>query len=129
MERVIKELLARFDKDIGVFEKLLAEFDSFIGEIPPRENDPVARAKRALEEAEKREILVINTTIQVRRAFEKVELEPYLREYLVGPWVQVLVAASMRDAETPGFRSASAKRFTIWCGACCRRPTTKTASA
>jgi hypothetical protein len=107
IERIVREVLGRFDKDIAVFEKLQQEFEAFLGEMGPRETDPVARAKRALEEAEKREILVINTTIQVRRAFEKVELEPYLRDYLVGPWVHVLVAATLRDGETPGF----SKRF------------------
>lgn len=107
VEKIVREVLEQFDKDVGAFERLLAQFDEFITEIPPREGDPIARAKRALEEAEKREILVINTTIQVRRAFEKVELEPYLRDFLIGPWVQVLVSAAMRDGETPGF----SKRF------------------
>jgi hypothetical protein len=103
VDRVVREVLIQFDRDINVFERLLAEFDAFVGEIRPRESDPVARAKRALEEAEKREILTINTTIQVRRAFEKVELEPYLREFLLGAWVQVLVAATVRDNEVKGF--------------------------
>jgi hypothetical protein len=107
IERIVKEVLQKFDKDVTVFERLLGEFDSFLSDIGPRDSDPVARAKRALEEAEKREVLVINTTIQVRRAFEKVELEPVLRDFLVGPWVQVLVEATMRDATTPGF----SKRF------------------
>ncbi len=106
VERVVQQVLERFDKDLGVFEQLLNEFDLFIGELPTRDTDPVARAKRALEEAEKREVLVINTTIQVRRAFEHVELEPYLREFLVGPWVQALVNATMRDEQTPGFSKA-----------------------
>ena len=103
VDRVVREVLIQFDRDITVFERLLSEFDAFLGEIRPRETDPVARAKRALEEAEKREILTINTTIQVRRAFEKVELEPYLREFLLGAWVQVLVAATVRDNEVKGF--------------------------
>ncbi|HTT11955.1 MAG TPA: DUF1631 family protein [Burkholderiaceae bacterium] len=103
VERVVRTVLEKFDKDIGIFEKLLVEFDNFVGEVAPRDNDPVARAKRALEEAEKREILAINTTIQVRRAFEKVELEPYLRDFLIGPWVQVLVTATLRESQTPGF--------------------------
>jgi len=103
VERVVRTVLEKFDKDIGIFEKLLIEFDNFVGEVAPRDNDPVARAKRALEEAEKREILAINTTIQVRRAFERVELEPYLRDFLVGPWVQVLVTATLRESTTPGF--------------------------
>jgi hypothetical protein len=107
IERVVKEILHKFDKDVAVFEKLLGEFDVFLADLGPRDSDPVARAKRALEEAEKREVLVINTTIQVRRAFEKVELDPVLRDFLVGPWVQVLVEATLRDAATPGF----SKRF------------------
>jgi len=106
VERVVLQVQERFDKDLGLFEQLLKEFDAFIGEMPTRETDPVARAKRALEEAEKREVLVINTTIQVRRAFEHVELEQYLREFLVGPWVQALVTATLRDEQTPGFSKA-----------------------
>jgi hypothetical protein len=106
VERVVLQVQERFDKDLGLFEQLLKEFDGFIGEMPTRETDPVARAKRALEEAEKREVLVINTTIQVRRAFEHVELEQYLREFLVGPWVQALVTATLRDEQTPGFSKA-----------------------
>jgi len=102
----VLQVQERFDKDLGLFEQLLKEFDAFIGEMPARETDPVARAKRALEEAEKREVLVINTTIQVRRAFEHVELEQYLREFLVGPWVQVLVTATLREEQTPGFSKA-----------------------
>jgi hypothetical protein len=104
--RVVLQVQERFNKDLGLFEQLLKEFDAFIGEMPTRETDPVARAKRALEEAEKREVLVINTTIQVRRAFEHVELEQYLREFLVGPWVQALVTATLRDEQTPGFSKA-----------------------
>jgi hypothetical protein len=106
VERVVLQVQERFNKDLGLFEQLLKEFDAFIGEMPTRETDPVARAKRALEEAEKREVLVINTTIQVRRAFEHVELEQYLREFLVGPWVQALATATLRDEQTPGFSKA-----------------------
>jgi hypothetical protein len=107
VERVVREVLIQFDRDVGVFERLLSEFDAYLGEIQPRDTDPVSRAKRALEEAEKREILTINTTIQVRRAFERVELESYLRDFLLGAWVQVLVAATIRDDATKGF----SKRF------------------
>jgi hypothetical protein len=107
VDRIVREVLIQFDRDVSVFDRLLSEFDTFLGEIRPRDSDPVARAKRALEEAEKREILTINTTIQVRRAFDRVELEAYLREFLLGPWVQVLVAATIRDDEVKGF----SKRF------------------
>ncbi len=105
----MREVLIQFDRDVSVFDRLLAEFDAFLGEIRPRDSDPVARAKRALEEAEKREILTINTTIQVRRAFDRVELEPYLRDFLLGAWVQVLVAATCATTKRRAFPSGSAR--------------------
>lgn len=103
VERVVGEVLASFEKNVAVFDRVLTEFDRFLGDLGPREGDPLSRAKRALEDAERREVL----SIQVRRAFEKVELETYLRDFLLGPWVQVLVAATLRDAQTAGF----SKRF------------------
>jgi hypothetical protein len=103
VDRLVRDVMLKFDRDIGLFETALNEFEAFLGDIAPRDSDPIARAKRALEEAEKREVLTINTTIQVRRAFERVELEPYLRDFLLGPWVQVLVQASLRDDQTKGY--------------------------
>lgn len=106
VDRVITEILKHFETDLGVFERLYVEFDKFVSDIAPEENDPVSRAKKALESAEKHEILTINTTIQVRRAFERVDLEPYIKEFLLGAWVKVLVAATVRQEKTPGFAKA-----------------------
>ena len=106
VDRVITEILKHFETDLGVFDRLYSEFDKFVSDIAPEENDPVSRAKKALEAAEKHEILTINTTIQVRRAFERVDLEPYIKEFLLGAWVKVLVAATVRQEKTPGFAKA-----------------------
>ncbi|MGH6611201.1 MAG: DUF1631 family protein [Burkholderiaceae bacterium] len=106
VDRVITEILKNFETDLGVFERLYGEFDKFVSDVTPEENDPVSRAKKALEAAEKHEILTINTTIQVRRAFERVDLEPYIKEFLLGAWVKVLVAATIRQEKTPGFAKA-----------------------
>jgi hypothetical protein len=106
VDRVITEILKGFETDITVFERLYGEFDKFVSDIRPEENDPVSRAKKALEAAEKHEILTINTTIQVRRAFERVDLEPYIKEFLLGAWVKVLVAATVRNETQPGFAKA-----------------------
>ena len=103
VDRVIGEILKNFETDLAVFEKVYTEFDRFVSEIDPEDSDPVSRAKKALEAAEKHEILTINTTIQVRRAFERVDLEPYIKEFLLGPWVKVLVAATVRSETQPGF--------------------------
>ena len=106
VERVIGEILKKFEVDLSVFEKVYTEFDRFVSDIAPEDNDPVSRAKKALEAAEKHEILTINTTIQVRRAFERVDLEPYIKEFLLGPWVKVLVSATVRSEAQPGFAKA-----------------------
>jgi hypothetical protein len=49
----------------------------------------------------------INAAIGIRRAFDGVQLESYLREFLLNTWVKVLVAATLRERSTPEF----AKRF------------------
>jgi hypothetical protein len=106
VDRVVTDILKNFETDIGVFERLYGEFDKFVSDIQPEDSDPVSRAKKALEAAEKHEILTINTTIQVRRAFERVDLEPYIKEFLLGAWVKVLVAATVRSETQPGFAKA-----------------------
>ena len=109
VDRVITEILKKFETDLGVFETVIcASSTSFVSDIAPEESDPVSRAKKALEAAEKHEILTINTTIQVRRAFERVDLEPYIKEFLLGAWVKVLVAATVRKR---GPRRGSHKSF------------------
>ncbi|MGZ9030433.1 MAG: DUF1631 family protein [Burkholderiaceae bacterium] len=106
VDRVVTDILKNFETDITVFERLYGEFDKFVSDIQPEDSDPVSRAKKALEAAEKHEILTINTTIQVRRAFERVDLEPYIKEFLLGAWVKVLVAATVRNEAQPGFAKA-----------------------
>jgi hypothetical protein len=106
VDRVVTDILKTFETDITVFERLYGEFDKFVSDIQPEDSDPVSRAKKALEAAEKHEILTINTTIQVRRAFERVDLEPYIKEFLLGAWVKVLVAATVRSEAQPGFAKA-----------------------
>jgi len=106
IDRLVTDILRNFETDVGVFERVYGEFDKFVSDIQPEDNDPVARAKKALEAAEKHEVLMINTTIQVRRAFERVFLEPYMKEFLLGPWVKVLVAAAVRNEAQPGFAQA-----------------------
>ncbi|MEG1969556.1 MAG: DUF1631 family protein [Burkholderiaceae bacterium] len=103
LDRVVHEVLELFSGDAAVFERLFLEFDAFVSDVNPADRDPVSRAKQALEAAEKQEILTINTTIQVRRAFERIDLEPHIRDFLLGPWVRVMVAASIRADAQPGF--------------------------
>jgi len=84
------------------FEQSLGQLERFLDEERTRDDDPVARARRALAEAENREILAIKATMQVRSAFDGVQLESYLRDFLLDVWVRVLVDASTREKAEPG---------------------------
>jgi hypothetical protein len=84
------------------FEQALEQFERFLDEERTRDDDPVVRARRALAEAENREILAIKATMQVRSAFDGVQLESYLRDFLLDVWVRVLVEASRREKTESG---------------------------
>ncbi|MEW5881411.1 MAG: DUF1631 family protein [Pseudomonadota bacterium] len=102
VQKVVHAVLAATDDGLGAFEKSLAAFEQYLAEEKTRDDDPVARAKRALAEAESREVMAINATIQVRSAFDGVQIESYLRDFLLETWVRVLVAASLREKDKPG---------------------------
>ena len=84
------------------FAQALERLDTFLEEERTRDDDPIERARRALAEAENREILAIKVTMQVRSAFDGVQLESYLRDFLLDVWVRVLVDASAREKTEPG---------------------------
>jgi hypothetical protein len=102
VQRAIHGILAAGEEGMDAYDRALAEFNKYLDEERTRDDDPVARARRALEEAETREVMAIKATIQVRSAFDGLQLESYLREFLLDVWVRVLVAASLREKTDPG---------------------------
>ncbi len=99
VQKAIHAVLASPDEGVAVFERALADFEAYLQDERTRDDDPVQRAKRALAEAEEREIMAINATIRIRTAFDGVQIESYLREFLLETWVRVLVAVSVRDRD------------------------------
>jgi hypothetical protein len=92
---------AREDMAVA-FEQALTGFEKYLNIEHARDDDPVARAKRALAEAEQREVMALNAMTKIRSAFEGVQIESYLREFLLEVWVRVLVAATLRERHEPG---------------------------
>jgi hypothetical protein len=107
VNKAVDTVVVAINEGPTIFEKALEEFEKYLNEERSRDDDPITRAKRALEEAETREVMSINAAIAVRRAFDGVLLESYLREFLLGTWVKVLVAATLRERTQPNF----AKKF------------------
>ncbi|MGB2819072.1 MAG: DUF1631 family protein [Burkholderiaceae bacterium] len=103
VNRAINTVLVAINEGPAIFEKALDEFEKYLSEERVRDDDPVTRAKRALEEAETREIMAINAAIGIRRAFDGVQIESYLRDFLLEVWVKVLVAATLRERTQPDF--------------------------
>lgn len=99
VQKAIHTVLAATEEGITAFERALQEFEAYLQDERTRDDDPVLRAKRALAAAEDREIMVINATIKIRSAFDGVQVESYLREFLLDTWVRVLVAVTVRDRD------------------------------
>jgi hypothetical protein len=99
VQQAVQTVLA--DVSSRSFESACTAFETFVDAERTRDDDPVQRAKRALEKAENREIQVIRATMQVRSAFDGVQLESYLRDFLLETWVRVLVVASERPGGQP----------------------------
>ena len=102
VQKAVHTVLAATDEGLAPFQRALEGFEKYLLDENTRDDDPVARAKRALAEAEEREVLAINATIKIRSAFDGVLLESYLREFLLETWSRVLVAASLREKTDPG---------------------------
>ena len=107
VNKAVNTVVLAINEGPPVFERALSEFDQYLADERVRDDDPVLRAKRALEEAETREIMGINAAIGIRRAFDGVQIESYLRDFLLDAWVKVLVAATLRERTQASF----AKKF------------------
>jgi hypothetical protein len=102
VQRAVHTVLAATEEGLAPFQRALEGFEKYLLDENTRDDDPVSRAKRALAEAEEREVLAINATIKIRSAFDGVLLESYLREFLLETWSRVLVAATLREKSDSG---------------------------
>ncbi|MEO8185736.1 MAG: DUF1631 family protein [Burkholderiaceae bacterium] len=107
VNKAVNTIVVAINDGPPIFEKALGEFEQYLADERVRDDDPVMRAKRALEEAETREIMAINSAIGIRKAFDGVQIESYLRDFLLEHWVKVMVAATLRERTQPSF----AKKF------------------
>jgi hypothetical protein len=102
VQKAVHTVLAATEEGLVPFQRALDGFEKYLLDENTRDDDPVARAKKALAEAEELEVLAINATIKIRSAFDGVLLESYLREFLLETWSRVLVAATLRDKSDSG---------------------------
>ncbi|MCA3217319.1 MAG: DUF1631 family protein [Burkholderiales bacterium] len=101
VRKAVHTVLSSEDSGLAPFEQALEAFELYLLEERTRDDDPVARAKRALADAENREVMAINATIQIRTLFDGLQIESYLREFLLETWVRVMVAHQLRNKDDP----------------------------
>lgn len=101
VRKAVQTVLSSQETGLVPFEQALETFELYLLEERTRDDDPVARAKRALADVENREVMAINATIQVRGLFDGLQIESYLREFLLETWVRVMVASQLRNKEDP----------------------------
>ena len=107
VEKAVKTVLSAPEEGITAFDRALRAFEAYLEDERTRDDDPVVRAKRALAEAENREVMAINAMITIRSAFDGVQIESYLRDFLLQTWPRVLVAISLRE----GAEHASVNKY------------------
>lgn len=110
-QNAVRAVLASTDASLDVYETALKQFEAYLADERTRDDDPVTRAKRALAEAETREVMAINATIQIRSAFDGLQIESYLREFLIETWVRVLVAASLQHRNDEAASQVQVRKY------------------
>lgn len=112
VERIVREPEPGRD----TWEWALAEFERFLAEDDARDEETLARARWALEDAETRALMAVEAADGVRRALRGVALDGWLRTFLLHDWVHVLVAATLRERTQPAYaqRFRSAVSELVW---------------
>ncbi len=101
VRKAVQTVLSSQETGLVPFEQARETFELYLLDERTRDDAPVARAKRALADVENREVMAINATIQVRTLFDGLQIESYLREFLVETWVRVMVASQLRSKADP----------------------------
>lgn len=101
VQKAVHTVLSSSEDGLAPFEQALKAFEQYLIEERTRDDDPVTRAKKALADAENREVMAINAMIRIRGLFDGLQIESYLREFLLETWVRVMVASQLRSPEDP----------------------------
>ncbi len=100
--KAVRAVLAG-DGSVTSIEGALAGFEEYIAAAEAVLADPVLRAKRAFAQSQEAEALNVRASIEVGKALQGMQVEPYLREFLFKRWAGVLAHAEREERHKPGF--------------------------
>lgn len=91
LDSIVQSILADFSEDVGIFSALLDDLLEFLATHQSQTESAIEQSAQNIEAAERAEIAKIVVADEIRRVSEGLQLPDAIREFLDGPWHQVLM--------------------------------------
>lgn len=98
-DRIIQHVLAEFESDVSLFDRLLEEFNAFLATEEKKSEKTVERSVKIIHDRERLEIARIVAENEVKKRTEDVESIPVVRNFLTTYWVLALTNAHASGGE------------------------------
>ncbi|GBL45508.1 thymidine phosphorylase [Sulfuriferula multivorans] len=99
LDSIVQSILADFSEDVEIFATLLDDLLDFLVAHQSQTESAIEQSAQNMEAAERAEIAKVVVADEIRRVSEGVQLPEAIREFLDGPWQQVLSHAFTDQGE------------------------------
>jgi len=97
--RIVETLLEDDSESSQLFIRMLDEFDAFIARELRSSEQTIAHTVEAIETAQNRTLRLVHISAQLREVLQKLQIDPYLRDFLENTWVHAIEYAEREDAK------------------------------
>lgn len=97
--RIVETLLEDDSENSQLFIRMLDEFDAFIARELRSSEQTIAHTVEAIEAAQNRTLRLVHISAQLREVLQKLQIDPYLRDFLENTWVHAIEYAEREDAK------------------------------
>jgi len=97
--RIVETLLEDDSENSQLFIRMLDEFDAFIARELRSSEQTIAHAVEAIEAAQNRTLRLVHISAQLREVLQKLQIDPYLRDFLENTWILAIEYAERQDAK------------------------------
>lgn len=99
LDGIVQSILADFSEDVGIFTTLLDDLLEFLATHRSQTELAIEQSAQNIQAAERAEIAKVVVADEIRRVSEGLQLPDTIREFLDGPWQQVLSHAFAEQGE------------------------------
>ncbi|BBP03149.1 hypothetical protein TPL01_05740 [Sulfuriferula plumbiphila] len=90
LDGTVQSILADFSEDVGIFTTLLDDLLEFLATHRSQTESAIEQSAQNIQAAERAEIAKVVVADEIRRVSAGLQLPDTIREFLDGPWQQVL---------------------------------------